>query len=93
MIRNKFAIYDSKADCYLDDFTSPTIASALRSFTEAANTEGNQFNKHAGDFTLFHIGTFDPDLGLIVPLEKGNINLGTALSVLHEPDTPRLREA
>ena len=55
-----FAIYDSKAEAYLQPFFSPTKATAIRSFTQAANDEKTDFYRFAEDYTLFEIGEWDP---------------------------------
>lgn len=59
MILQIFAVYDSKADAYLQPFFMPSKGQAMRSFQDLSNEPKTQFNKHPEDFTLFHIGEFD----------------------------------
>ena len=73
-----FSIYDSKAEAYLQPIYALATGAALRSFEAAANDEGHDFHRFAGDYTLFEIGTFDQHSGLLEIL-KAPINLGTAL--------------
>ncbi len=76
-----FAVYDAAAKRYIDPFTGPTIEFALRGFREACETEGHQFRKFPEDYTLFHIGTFDPETGLLVGNEGHKV--GMALSFVN----------
>lgn len=73
-----FTVYDSKADAYLPPMFLPTKGLAIRSFSDAANSEGHNFHKYAGDFTLFEIGEYD-DSNAMVTLLESKVNLGTAL--------------
>lgn len=78
MITNCFSIYDSKARVFSTPFFAITKEVALRMFMEGANDPSTQLNRHSEDFTLFHVGTFDDDRGILVALEISNINLGLA---------------
>lgn len=66
---NVYAIYDDKAEAYLQPWFAVNNAVALRNFQQAANDQSSQFNKHATDYTLFQIGEFDETTGRITPLE------------------------
>ena len=59
------AIYDSKAERYIEPFTVPTVAVAEREFTRLVNTDGHQFNNYPEDYTLFHLATMDQKSGKI----------------------------
>uniref|UniRef100_A0AAU8B2K7 Nonstructural protein n=1 Tax=Dulem virus 139 TaxID=3145616 RepID=A0AAU8B2K7_9VIRU len=54
-------------------FMSPTFeindAVAMRNFEHAVQNSGTVLFTHAGDFSLFCIGTFDSDSGRLMPLE------------------------
>lgn len=76
-----YTVYDSKAESYLQPFFAQSNGAALRSFIEAINTAGHQFNKYAADFTLFEIGEYDHSTGKISN-NHTTINLGCGLSFL-----------
>ena len=78
MLTNIYAIYDSKAEAYMQPFFASTHGLALRTFEKHANDPQTIFNQHPGDFTLFHIGSYEEDTAQIKP-EKALVNLGTAL--------------
>lgn len=72
-----FSVFDSKAEAFIMPFFSQTIAVACRSFGQACNDEKENFHRYAADYTLFHVGTFEQDTGLITA-QKTPINLGLA---------------
>lgn len=54
-----FSIYDEKAQAYLPPFYLPNEEMAIRAITDCVADIEHNFCKHAEDFTLFNIGTFD----------------------------------
>lgn len=62
-----FSILDAAAERYMDPFCAPTIEFAIRGFKEACSIKDHQFSKFPEDYSLFHIGTFDPELCQIDP--------------------------
>lgn len=79
---NAFAIYDSKTKIFGTPFFSINNATAIRTFTDAANDAQTNINRHPEDFSLHHIGTFDAETGEI----KGctHTNLGLAADYKHD---------
>jgi len=80
MLVQIFAIYDSKAESYLQPFFSQTRGSAIRAFTDSVNdtTGESQFAKHPEDYTLFHLGEFD-DQNAKLTENATPISLGVAI--------------
>ncbi len=76
-----FSIYDAKAEAFIQPFYSPTKAVGIRNFAHAANNPDSEFYKFAGDYTLFHIGTFDSDTGLI---EQNPTHENLGLAITHQ---------
>ncbi len=70
-----FAIWDAAAERYIEPFPAPTIAIALRGFQEACETDGHQFRKFPEDYALFHIGSFDQELGELIPMTARKLAL------------------
>ncbi len=62
-----FSIYDQAVEAYTPPMFFQTKGAAMRSFADAVNKEGSEFNRHAGDYTLFHIGYFDEGSGELSP--------------------------
>lgn len=81
MITNLFTVFDSAAGTFLDPFVAPSIEFAIRSFREAVNKEGHQFNRFPEDFTLYHTGTFNMDTG--VTSGEGPTSLGVAVTFIN----------
>ncbi len=81
MILKSFSIYDTKAEAFLPPFFCPTSGVAIRNFEAAANEQGHAFNKHATDYNLFELGTFDDVTGIITSL-KAPISHGLAITMI-----------
>lgn len=65
MILKVFSVFDSKAGAFLQPFFSVNVATALREFAAAAQSESHAFHRHAGDFELFLLGEWDQYEGQI----------------------------
>ncbi len=78
MIIKMFAVYDSKAECFLPPFFFNSTGLACRYFTAQANNESSQLCTYAADFTLFEIGNYNDKNALVETISHHN--LGTALS-------------
>lgn len=72
-----YAVYDSKAEAYLRPFFAGTRGQAVRSFSDAINDPLHEMAKHAEDYTLFEIGAFDDEKGV---LSSEVVSLGNALT-------------
>ncbi len=78
-----FSIYDSKAEAFIQPWYSQTLGTAIRSFEQAVNQEGHDFAKFSGDYTLFHLGSFDQTKGRFDQL-KTAVNLGLAVTFIKD---------
>lgn len=76
-----FTAYDSKAEAFNTPFFMPKSGQAIRAFAEQVNKEGTDFNKFPADFTLFELGEYDDDTGLLTPLSTPK-SLGLAMEFL-----------
>jgi len=83
---NLFTVYDSAARRYLDPFCAETIEVAIRMFRALVNKPEHMFARFPEDYTLFHVGSFDPESGLLVPLVAPH-SLGVAITFV-TPSTP-----
>lgn len=73
-----YAVHDIKAEAYLQPFFMKTRGLAIRAYSNTVNDEKSEFWKHPEDYTLFEIGEYDENTGLIKPLES-HIPVGKAL--------------
>ncbi len=67
MILKIFSVFDGKALAYIPPFFLPLTAVAVRTFADLVNDPKHQFSKHAEDYTLFELGEFDDNTGVITP--------------------------
>ncbi len=84
-----FTVLDQAAQMFLEPFFSPTVDAALRGFKEACTKEGHQFQKFPEDYALYHIGTYDAELGMITPIQPHKI--GMATSFAHHGTDPHMK--
>lgn len=63
-----FSIFDSKAETFNTPIFLPTEGQALRIFDDMVNNPEQEIAKHPEDYTLFNLGEFDSDIGLVTPL-------------------------
>lgn len=73
-----FSVFDVKAEVYGTPIFFATKGLATRTFEEQCNKPDSPIAMHPADFTLFHVGEFDQDAGMFIPL-KTPATLGTGL--------------
>lgn len=59
MLLRMYSIFDAKAEAYNTPFFQRTHGEAIRSFETACADPQTDFFKHAGDYSLFFVGSFD----------------------------------
>uniref|UniRef100_A0AAU8AW41 Nonstructural protein n=2 Tax=unclassified Microvirus TaxID=338099 RepID=A0AAU8AW41_9VIRU len=64
MIFDVYSIRDVKSG-YSLPITEMNDAVAMRNFANAVNKEGSIYNTHAKDFSLYRIGNFDSENGIL----------------------------
>lgn len=79
-----FTVFDDKTLAYLRPFYSLTEGEAIRSFSDTVNDPESMFHKHAADYTLFEIGVYDDQNGIITSCPHKS--LGCALQYRGLPD-------
>lgn len=86
MQMSMFAVHDSKAAAFLTPFFSPTRATAIRAFRSACLDSNHDFHRYAADYTLFELGEFDDQDGVISTHESPQ-SIGLALVFLSEAES------
>lgn len=62
-----FTIKDDATDVHAPPFVQHNEAEARRSVAAAANNHDNQLGQHPKDFSLWNVGTWDDNKGVIEP--------------------------
>lgn len=62
-----YSIYDRKTLTYTTPFFQPTDGSATRMLKELVDDINTFVGKHPNDYVMFFIGTYDDQLGLLIP--------------------------
>lgn len=86
MLYHLFSVHDSAADSFGNLITQPTRAMALRVFTEIANDPASDLYKHAPDMTLFELGTYNVQTGVVTPLPAPDSIANALLVIRQKPD-------
>lgn len=73
-----FAVYDNKAEAFMQPFFAETVGLALRAFQQNTENPDSVLYKYPNDFVLYEIGTFDDITGSLNNYEQ-NKNLGMAI--------------
>lgn len=60
-----YAIYDTQAKAHLQPFFAATDGIAIRSVQAALDDKNSNFAKYPQDFTLYNLGSFDDQTGII----------------------------
>lgn len=62
---NVYAVKDIKSQLFNNPFIQKSDGVAIRSFATACEDTNTDLNKYPSDFSLYHIGTYDPESGKI----------------------------
>lgn len=60
-----FSVHDAVAALYAEPFFDRNPDTAIRGFAAVCQQDGGQINQNAADYSLFKIGDFDAELGVI----------------------------
>lgn len=75
MLRKIFSVYDEKSEAFLQPFFMDTVGQAIRAITDCCSDPNHNFCRHAADFTLFELGSFDDSTAEFVTEKKSLGNL------------------
>lgn len=78
-----YSIYDEKIEAYNTPFFSPTNPSAIRQFTDLANSDQTTISSHPYDFTLYQVGKWN-DTNAQIEAFENPVNLGKAADYMEE---------
>lgn len=87
MIHSMFSVYDQKAEAFLPPFMMPKAQQAQRIFSDCVNSSDHQFAAHPEDYTLFHIGNFDDESGVLHP-KPTPTSMGLGLEYVIQAQSP-----
>jgi len=65
-----FAVFDIKAEAYLQPFFLDTTGQALRSIYDCIKDPNHQFGAHPEDYTLYYVGLYDQSTCEFTELQK-----------------------
>ena len=77
---NVYTIFDTASGAYMRPFYMQADNAAIRSFKDLAVAADHEIGKHPEDYSLWRIGTFDDNKGMLVPEDREC--LATALELV-----------
>lgn len=87
MLFAMFTVYDSKAQAFLPPWIMTQTTMAQRAFSDCANSKDHQFGTHPEDYTLFQLGMWDDETGVLDQLPSPR-SLGLALEYIKRDTLP-----
>lgn len=72
-------------------FFMQSHGAAIRAFSDLCDSSDTMCGKHPADYTLFSIGDFDDQKGLIVPVPHVNLGSGIELQAERKNSVSTLR--
>lgn len=91
MMLNAYTVYDNKALTYNVPFFTSTDGAAVRMFADLANDSNTAVGRHPSDYSLFAIGSYDDNKGMLLP-ESPLRHVADATSLLKLAPTPLFQE-
>lgn len=73
-----YAVYDSKAELYLQPHFFRARGEAVRAWQTTANNPETNICKYPEDYAMYEIGEYDEDSGTITPYDAKH-NIGVAI--------------
>lgn len=67
---NAYSVMDVKSKLFARPHFQQTDGVAIRSFSQACEDDSTELNKYPEDFSLYHVGEFDIETGVLKPLER-----------------------
>lgn len=68
-MKHAYTIFDAKGAFYLTPFFSHNESMAMREMASLLMDDSHPITQHAGDYTLYYLGDFDEDTGVLVAKE------------------------
>lgn len=76
-----YSVYDAKAEIFGNPFVERTDASARRAFAAAVNDPQTAVSIAPQDYSIFRLGKFDDENGVITP-EKAPVQVALGLELV-----------
>lgn len=69
MLYKAFSVRDQKGEVYNLPFYKKTLGEAERDFASLLKDEKSMVHQYPEDFDLYHIGEYDDQKGIFIPLD------------------------
>lgn len=72
-----YAIFDEAIESYGQPIFTRTAGQALRSFSDEVKNPESPFNKHPEDYSIYYMGEFNEQTGIITPADPTRLARAT----------------
>ncbi|QCQ84692.1 nonstructural protein [Blackfly microvirus SF02] len=86
-----YSVLDSAVGAYLQPFFARSEGEAVRMLKLAVNDPASNFNKHAQDYTLAFLGSFDDETGDLENATRSNLLNLSSLQEAEKPDIDMMK--
>lgn len=69
MILEVFCAHDAAVGAFMTPFFARSRGEAIRSFSAAAQDAQHEFGKHGKDYSLYYVGQWNDENGLLSPID------------------------
>lgn len=76
-----FSVFDSKAKLYGQPYFAINEEVGVRHFAAAVRDPNSLMGRFAGDYTLFCVGTFNEETGVLTVRSEGHLNIINGLAL------------
>lgn len=80
-----YSVYDDAVKSYMPPFFLKTKGEAARAWIKVVNDKSLRFHESPKDYTLFEIGEFNEDTGMITP-HKAHESVGNAVQFINSEE-------
>lgn len=93
MNMNIYAIYDKAVNAYMRPFVMQSDGQALRVFGDMAVSAEHEIGQHPEDYTIFRLGSFDDNSGVISQEEPRRLAGALELAAASRNKVTELKDA
>lgn len=89
MKMNAYCVFDVAIGSFNSPFFMQTDGLAIRGFSEQVNNPESQIGKNPDQFTLYRVGEFDDQEGMLIPHDPRSLGVGSQFKDPEQQDAFR----
>lgn len=85
MILKIYSVFDAAIKAYMPPFTMRADGEAIRALSQTVQDTNHQFHRHAEDYSLHLLGTFDDNSGNVEHQLPAPVHITSCIALLPDP--------